>query len=325
MGLFPAKQIETYQNPTVEQLRNAFVEYAQTRSAKGDILVFYFSGHGAAIGNDFWFCLTDTRLRAEGGGLLPLSALAFEDILSTVQTADVHPVFIIDACFSGKAAPSDQKTVLNTMHDNMSRSAASSYALFCACYQDSVAFDTTDGGAFTSALHQIASAGLSDDKHKQLPFLTIRDLSAPVQEKLTLLGWPLSKLYTAPDLPQFDLIRNVKYKPKKERLHWYHKDTLDLMWNKVAPKTVSIKNIRDDCGQSAYGNHSKLSMKPWRLVEDDGNSNYRRLTARGEKFMNDKLSVPLELIHDPITGEWAASPQAPVVYPTDIPKRRKQK
>jgi hypothetical protein len=132
-------------------------------------------------------------------------------------------------------------------------------------------------------------------------------------------------LYTAPDLPQFDLIRNVKYKPKKERLHWYHKDTLDLMWNKGAPKTVSIKNIRDDCGQSAYGNHSKLSMKPWRLVEDDGNSNYRRLTARGEKFMNDKLSVPLELIHDPITGEWAASPQAPVVYPTDIPKRRKQK
>ena len=325
IGLFPSEQIEIYQNPTVEQLRNAFVKYAYDRSAKGDILIFYFSGHGAAVGNDFWFCLADTRLRPDGGGLLPLSALAFDDILSTVQKADVHPIFIIDACFSGKAAPNDQMNVLNTMHDNMSRAAASSYALFCACYEEAYAVDTSNGGAFTSALHEVASAGLSDEKHKKLAFLDISDLSAPVQEKLTLLGWPLSKLYVAPDLPQFDLIRNVSYKPRTEKLHWYHKDTLDLMWNEGTPRSVSLKNIRDDCGQSAYGNHSKLSLKPWRLVEDDGNSNHRRLTARGNKFMRNKLAVPMEIIVDPITEDWGAAPGTFAGSPSDIPKRNQRK
>jgi hypothetical protein len=46
IGLYPAKQIQTFANPTVEELRSAIVKYAMDRSAKGDILVFIFQATG---------------------------------------------------------------------------------------------------------------------------------------------------------------------------------------------------------------------------------------------------------------------------------------
>lgn len=318
LGVYPDKQIQTLANPTVEDLRSAVVKFALDRSAKGDILVFYFSGHGTVLANnEFGLCLKDTRIRPDGGGCLPLSVLSFDDILRTLTAADVHPVFIVDACFSGKAGQNEQNKVVEAMHDDVHRAAASSYGLLCACYAEALAHDTADGGAFTKALYEIAASGLADGTHRQKRFLQLSDFSRPLQQRLTAAGFPLSKLYLGPDLPEFPLARNVGFQPRTETLMGYHRQTLELLWAGGKDLTVSLTEILKKIGQSAYGNHSKLSLIPWHLVEDGDDTKHRRLTDRGRKFMAGKLKVP-EIIEKDANGEWKAASGARQVGPTDI-------
>lgn len=318
LGLYADKQIELLANPTVEDLRGAIVKYAMDRSAKGDILIFYFSGHGTVLpGNEFGLCLKDTKIRPDGGGCLPLSVLSFDDIIRTLTAADVHPVFIIDSCFSGKAGQNEQTKVIEAMHDDVHRVAASSYGLLCACYAESLARDTDGGGAFTKALFEVAKAGLADEGHRQLPFLQLKDLSGPVQRRLTTEGFPLSKLYLGPDLPDFPLIRNVAHQARTETLMAYHRDTLELLWNDGKEQTVSLTDILKTLGQSAYGNHSKLSYGPWGLVEDHGDTKHRRLTPRGKQFMAGKVKMP-ETIEKDASGNWQAAQRSKLVSLEEI-------
>src|SRR4030067_3426663 len=51
------------ENPTSNQFRQEIIRFAIDRSARGDILILFFSGHGAVLrGESFAFCLSDTRL-----------------------------------------------------------------------------------------------------------------------------------------------------------------------------------------------------------------------------------------------------------------------
>ncbi len=318
LGVYQDKQIQTLANPTVEELRSAVVKYAMDRSAKGDILIFYFSGHGSVLANnEFGLCLKDTKIRPDGGGCLPLSVLSFDDIIRTLTAADVHPVFIIDACFSGKAGQNEQNKVVEAMHDDVHRVAASSYGLLCACYGEALAHDTDDGGAFTKALYEVASAGLADDTHRQKPHLQLSDFSRPIQQRLTTTGFPLPKLYLGPDLPEFPLVRNAGFQPRTETLMAYHRQTLELLWDGGKDRTVSLTEILRKLGQSAYGNHSKLSLGPWDLVEDGEDTKHRRLTKRGRLFVAGKLKVP-ETIEKGAKGEWRPADHAREVGLADI-------
>lgn len=303
LGLYKESQIKALSNPTIEELRASLVQYAMDRTATGDILIFYFSGHGTVLpSGEFGFCLKNTMARIDNGGCLPLTVLSFDDVVRTLTAADVHPVFIIDACFSGRAAPNDQTRVIQSMHDDIHRVAASSYGLLCACYAESRAIDAVDGGPFTRALYEVVLNGLADKDHLRKPFLQLQDLSGPIQRKLTTDNGPLPKLYVGPDFPEFPLVRNIGYKPLTETLMTYHKKTLDLMWDNGTPRTVTIEQI-DDLGKSAYGNHSKLSLAPWLLVEDDGDRKHRRLTLRGQQFMQGKLKVA-ETLEKDVNGAW---------------------
>jgi site-specific DNA-methyltransferase (adenine-specific) len=307
LGVYADDQIDILTNPTIEQLRSTIVHYAMDRSAKGDILIFYFSGHGTVLAkNEFGLCLKDTKIRPDGGGCLPLSVLSFDDIIRTLTAADVHPVFIIDACFSGKAGQNEQNKVVEAMHDDVHRVAASSYGLLCACYGEALAHDTKDGGAFTKALYDIAKTGLADDAHRQKQFLQLSDFSRPIQQRLTSGGYPLPKLYLGPDLPDFPLVRNVGYQPRSETLMKYHRKTLELLWNGGKERPVTLTEILNKLGQSAYGNHSKLSLAPWLLVKDGEDTKHRCLTDRGRQFMLGKLKVP-ETIEKDAKGEWHAA------------------
>ncbi len=306
LGLYPKEQIEVLKNPTVEGLKSTLVRYAMNRSAKGDTLIFYFSGHGAVLANNqFALCLKDTKVRPDGGGCVPLSALRFDDIMDSLATADVHPVFIIDACFSGKAGQFDQNRLVGSMENVLHRAAGSSYGLLCACYAEGVAEDTANGGAFTKALLEVASAGLADKAHRQQPALKLADLSGPIQAELTRSGLPLSKLYLGPDLPEFPLVRNVAYQPRSEEIMGYHLRTLELLWNDGEPRVVTLTEIREVCGVSAYGNHSKLSLPPWNLAEDAGSSKVRQLTERGRHFMEGSLRIPYRIENS--TGVWGGA------------------
>ena len=204
------------------------------------------------------------------------------------------------------------------MHDDMHRVAASSYGLLCACYAEALAHDTDGGGAFTKAFHETAKTGLADDPYRQKSVLQLKDFSAPIQRRLTQAGFPLPKLYLGPDLPDFPLVRNVGYQPRTESLMGYHRQTLEFMWNSGGDRTVTLTEILNTLGQSAYGNHSKLSLAPWALVEDGDDTKHRRLTARGRQFMKGKLKVPL-LIEKDADGQWRSAPEASSVSLSDLP------
>src|SRR5687767_10373145 len=61
LALFSPQQYKELTNPTSEVLREEINQYVYSRGAENDILLLYFSGHGAPIGsNDFAFCTVDT-------------------------------------------------------------------------------------------------------------------------------------------------------------------------------------------------------------------------------------------------------------------------
>jgi hypothetical protein len=315
MGLYNESDVTILENPSANDLRKTIIDYTLERSAKGDIIVFYYSGHGVVLGNnEFVFCPRDIKFRDDSHTLLPLSGVTFRDVLSTLQAADIHPVFIIDACFSGKAA---SRNLIQAMQDQMHQTAASSYALFCACYEDSMAMDTLEGGAFTKAIYEVVSEGLADPHHKQLWALELHDLTKSVQTKLENIGMPLSKLYTSDDLPNFLLVRNLAYRVRSESFMSYHTETLELMWNGGKPESVLLSDINQKIGAGAYGNHSKLSLAPWNLAEGGKNSHERRLTQRGIEFMQGRLSIPSTLVRDPHSEEWNAADGATELWYSD--------
>jgi site-specific DNA-methyltransferase (adenine-specific) len=290
-------------NPTVEQLRSALVNYTTSRSARGDILIFYFSGHGAVLGganNEFGFCTVDTERAPDDGAILPLSVVNFRDVVRTLAAADVHPVFIVDACFSG--------AITGIMHDNLARHAGGAYAFLCSSYEATPSIDTRRGGIFTTALRDVLLAGKTDKEGKRRPFLALGDIASPLQQALARAGHPLSRCHLGADLPSVPLVRNTGFAALRYSFTEYMSKILDHMWNGGDPKDVLISEFAALVGNGAYGNHRKLSLEPWALVEDGDAAKSRRLTSRGIRFVKGKLSIPRQIERDPVTSAWKAAP-----------------
>jgi site-specific DNA-methyltransferase (adenine-specific) len=320
LGLYTAKTVTVLAEATVDEVRRTLIEYANGRSAKGDILLFYFSGHGTVVpGTDFALCLKDTSLMPDSGSALPLSVVRFSDIVQTLAAADVHPVVILDACFSGTVGSGDPLRVTEGVHDEMHRHGGSSYAFVSSSYSASVSRDSPDGGVFTKALAEVVAAGIGrgDESRQQVLYLT--DVLRPVQDLLEKQGHPLPRNYIGPTLPKFPLARNVGYKPRRERFQSYHRATIELIATRGQGGEVPLHEIDDQLGKSAYGNHSKLSLPPWDLVQDGRNSKYRRLTARGWKFVGGRLRIPEELELDS-ANEWQSVQGTKLIKMSDVSK-----
>lgn len=316
LGLYEDAQLEVLRDPTLEELRSRLVEYAMGRSSKGDVLIFYFSGHGCVVGGkEFGFCLKDTRVRDDKGGILALTVLPFGDFVQTVCAADVHPVVIIDACYSGAAA---SDPVVQQMHDSMHQGAASSYALLASCHADRTAGDTPEGGEFTKCLLEVAKRGLRDTENRRRAELRLNDLSGPLQEELARAGVPLSKFYLGPDLPDIPVVRNVAFEARSERFAPYLRDIVVLAWNKGRPRDILISDIDKKLGKSAYGNHNKLRLEPWALMDKGDAPKTRKLTDRGEAFAKGDLKVPEDIVLDPQSGRYVAAASTRMIGVRDL-------
>jgi hypothetical protein len=96
------------------------------------------------------------------------------------------------------------------------------------------------------------------------------------------------------------------------------------MWNGGKPKTLTLLEVSAKVGHGAYGNHSKLSLAPWALVENGKNKRERRLTERGKDFMRGKLSIPSVIVRDPDSAEWHAAKEAKnILYSAPLAGRRR--
>jgi site-specific DNA-methyltransferase (adenine-specific) len=303
LGLYDSAQLLFLRDPTVEELRAQLVEHSVQRSRGGDVLVFYFSGHGCVVGSDFCFCLKDSRTLDRTGTFLSLSVLRFADLVQTICAADVHPVVIIDACYSSSAS-----AVLEKMDEQMRSGAGRSYALLASCHADRTSADTVDGGEFTKALLSVARRGLSDDVSLRRRELRLADISGPLQTELEMQGVPLSKLYLGGDLPVVPIVKNSAFQPLEERFAPYLRDIVRFAWNNGNPREIKVAHIHREIGASAYGNHNKLRLEPWNLMEMANGSKSRKLTPRGIDFAQGKLTIPEVIAKDPDSGRFKALP-----------------
>lgn len=318
-SLYTPMQFTALANPTVDELRSTIVEYAASRTARGDILIFYFFGHGCVIGsNGFGFCTVDTQFGLDGSGVLSLSVLNFRDVVQTLASVDVHPVFIIDACFSAATAQGGIASVSSAMQDNLQIYTAGSYGLLCSSNDVTVSLDTAEGGVFTRAMYSILTKGLNERQGRLRRLLTVRDLAVPLQERLTQEGHPLSRCYVGPDLPDVPLTRNVQFKEETETFAPYMKRIVEYLWNEGNPREARIQEFVQTLGLGAYANHSKLSLPPWQLLEDGSAPQTRRLTLRGVQFVQGNEQIPRRIHKHPISEEWVMAPSSPMITIEDI-------
>lgn len=317
-GLYHRKQFLGLLDPSRRLLQEAIIKYASERSARGDILLFYYSGHGAVDGTgQFCFCPSDALISADGRSHLAMSLIPFRDVVDTLAVQDVHPVFLIDACFSNSASAVPQLTS-GVMNNQLQSASAGAYGLLCSSHNATASIDTPQGGAFTQAMCAIAAAGMADENRRRLPFMMLNDMGMRLREKLTLEGYPLSRLHIGPELPPVPLIRNTKYRPLRESFTPYLKRIVTYMSNNGQAREVTLADIDKHVGKGAYGNHSKLSLPPWSLVENGDAVKSRRLTKRGVRFAGRKLRIPRVIFKDFVTDQWKAEPGSQQVSIDDI-------
>ncbi len=304
-SIFNHKQFIGLRDPSSFDIKKTINEYVFNRSAEGDILIFYFSGHGVAIGrDDFGFCTPDTIIHPTSRIALPFSLVKFSEILQTLNIANIIPVIIIDACYSGIAAK--RLTIppieaISTIQNQIHTVAASTYALLCACSEFEPTIDTSDGGVFSNQINDILIQGEENNS----PTLTLHDVFNKLSESvLTISTTTTPRLYLGPTLPKFPIALNSKFKTKSLTMSPVYISILKALWNNGKPKSLTPDNIRDICGNGAYGNHNKLSLAPWQLVETTNKPKTRKLTKRGKLFMQNKLTIPLKITLDAKTKEW---------------------
>jgi len=317
ISLYPTRFKSVF-NPNANLFRKTILDYATSRSARGDILILYYSGHGVIVGtNDFAFCPKDASFGIDESKILPLSVISFREVVQTLSAVDVFPVFIIDSCFSGATAAQGTLSLTEQMHDLMHSYFSGSYALLASTSLETLSFESQFGGFFTRSFHSIVMRGLGDNEGKHTPFLTLDVLSAPLQEQLAKDGQPLSKCYIGPYLPPIAIAKNIKYSPDTEKFTPYFKRIIEYAWNNGNPRIITTDDLLN-IGTGAYANHSKLSLTPWNLLDDGKDNSTRVLSERGIQFAKGELAIPETIIRDAVTWNWITAPDTRQITIKDI-------
>ena len=300
-ALYPEKQFLALENPDANELRNIMLEYARSRSARGDLLVFYYSGHGYVSGNgDFSLCLTDAVKGFDDSGIIALSTLPFSEIIKSLSAVDVYPCFILDACFSAASAKVGHINVDMQIEYEIAKQLGNSYGILASSSPDAYSKETSEGGFFTQAICETIVSGLSSDQND--PHISLRNLPIPVDKKLSRNGAPLSRLHIGHSFPEFAIAINTSFNPniRSERFTRSYIGLLNYAWNNGDPICFSLDEIRKDF-PSGYGNHNKFEYI-WGLLENSQLSNgkrCRRLTQRGIDFIEGRVQIFREMQQDP--------------------------
>ena len=323
-AIYDSSQFIEISNPKINELRDIVTEYALDRFVRGDILLFYFSGHGVPIGRDeFGFCARDTKIHPNSGKPLPLTVLKFRDLVRTFHIANVTPVIIIDACYSGAAIralpPVD---VVTSMRHQIYSLVASKFALLFSCADDKEVEDTSYSGVFCHYLFNVANDGILGTKLKpSRPSLGLRDIYPNLDARISSYSGSFSpRIYLGPTLPDFPFVKNTKYRPNAFSFSKQSGCIVLALWDNGNCQELTIGEIGEICGPGAYGNHRKLSLGPWQLLEDVPNTNpqQRRLTEAGKKFASGALRIPKKIIKDPDTEIFNPVAKTAYVKVTDF-------
>jgi len=308
-ALFSENQFSKLENPSSNDIKNKINEYVIGRSADQDILIFYFSGHGIALNNnDFGFCATDTIINPKSNTPMPFSLVKYSELITSLYSANIIPMIIIDACYSGAAGrahyipPIESIFNLNKIIHSFN---ASQYCLLCSSSQDEYSHEDRQvlGGLFSNIFSSIGERGISPDKEIG-EYLIIQNIFPEIVKIISQVTEEMTpRLFIGETLPKFPLMKNVQFRCSRISLSPTLVMILKHLWNDGNCRTLTPPEIGKLCGNGAYCNHNKLSFKDWDLVETLPHSKSRRLNERGILFMKGQLKVPKVLLFNPSTKE----------------------
>ena len=106
--------------------------------------------------------------------------------------------------------------------------------------------------------------------------------------------------------------------PKVERFVPYMRNIILYIWNNGENREVSREQIRNDVGVGAYGNHKKLRLNPWNLLEESPYDKNIRLTERGILFAKGELKIPQKIVQKRPDTDWITDEKSRDVSIHDI-------
>ncbi|MGD8455396.1 MAG: caspase family protein [Anaerolineales bacterium] len=320
-ALFSPNQFIKVTDPSSSDLREVINDYVRGVSKHDEILIFYFSGHGTPISDrDFGLCTIDSVPHPTQELILPLSVVKFSDLLLNLNVGNITPIIIIDACYSGFAGKTllSPSEVITSMRNEIHMQQASKFALLTSCNEIQESIDTPLGGIFSQYLVEIAR-GIYPVGNSSSRFLSLQDIFPELEDRVMNYtgGNVTPRLFLGPTLPKFNFVKNVGYSPNTEILAPYLIRVLKALWSDGNDIKLSPRQIDHLCGKGAYGNNSKLCLKPWALIEKDPETNSRRLTQRGKEFMLGKVELPKKIEKDQNTGDYKPAPNTNYLKITD--------
>jgi hypothetical protein len=315
-AVIPQQRSTFLENPDSASVRKCILEYVLARSAPNDILVLYFSGHAARVGNnDLGLCTTDTYFHRGFGHVPPLGVVRFGDIIETVASSKVDPVIILDACYSGTAIASVQQ-IYDQLKRQVQAEVASNYALLCSSRSTEESTTLFEGGVFSETLFRAAKTSIEAAENRRKPWLSLQDLYSAIRKDLEKNQSSNPLLFVGSSLPAFPFVKNPNFEPRSERFTPSHKASLEVFWNNGHPIDFETNELMRH-GPTVYTTHAKLCYAPaWALLEQTGKT--KRLSARGREFIHGRLKIPLVIVKDELTQEWNAAPGSIEVAIDDI-------
>jgi Caspase domain len=161
----------------------------------GDLLLFYFAGHGHVLGDEAYLLPTDTI----NGDLFPDTAIPLKRIKDIIQASKARAkVIILDACRSGvalsRALPQEELAFIKSVFEE-----AEGIAILASSTRDEVAWESFEEGhgVFTYYLLE-GLAGAANSRPDQ--YITLNEIANYVTQKVK--EW--AKLHHTAQRPNLD-------------------------------------------------------------------------------------------------------------------------
>ena len=315
-ALLEPNQCTWLSNTTGAKLRHTLTAWAYSISSPGDILIFYFSGHGAILPNlEFGLCMVDTQYHPSFDEIIVSSLVPINEIFLTVSAVKAIPMIIVDACYSGSAINQMKKT-LDSMAANIQKEHASAYGIFSSCRTNESSFDLDNSGLFSKVLLKISSIGKKKVKSSNLSLV---DIFEDIRLELEQSAFDMNPLLLLGDtFPLFPWVKNVAFKPLEETMILSYVNILRYFWNNGNPQIRTTQEISQSLRTGGYGNNRKLMLEPWNLLTTHNGKLTRMLTPRGIAFMKGEIAIPKTIVKDDQSGNWKPLKGTPNVYISDF-------
>ena len=237
-----------------------------------------------------------------------MSLVRVSDIVETISAVKVDPIIVLDACFSGRAVLSIDRSYLE-LKRSVQAEVGSTYALFASSRDIEESPDTSFGGPFSMALVQAASEGRNSSGFLRKPELTLAHLFPKIRAQLEAEVDISPQLFLGETLPEFGIVKNVKFRRQQQAFNNGQRDVILKMWDNGRLRELTPPQIYP-MGSTAYTTYRKLCYAPaWDLITEVADKRFS-LTDRGKSFVQGTLTIPKTIEKDPVSNKWYPAPGA---------------